>query len=375
MRIESDKVYVYRTPVEGSEAPFEVYRDLAYAALTRLDVDLPESGRITLKPNATVLYPPEQRIITHPGFLAGMIDALTDQGAALEQILIAEGNSGEHPEGGHTWKVSGYSDMLADKGVALEVLNGVETTSVAVEGGVVYDSYPIATAIAGSAFLFNVPLAKCHNLVCTTLSIKNLMGVLTSPVRHLCSTQEIDKPLGDDLWRITETGLSLFEDRFYHKLADLVTAVRAIGMPRLSVVDGLIGRDGTGFNEGDNYPLGWTVIGENEVHVDTVATYLMGLDPLQTPYLMVAARRGLGTNAIEDIEVVNLADGEVMNAAALNGARRPEPLMPICRTKEGYYPRYHEDGTAVPWSIDRINEQLEKDGKEALPVPSIAYAT
>ena len=55
--------------------------------------------------------------------------------------------------------------------------------------------------------------------------------------------------------------------------------------------------------------------------------------------------------SIEDIEVVDLADGEVMNAVALNGARRSEPLMPIARTKDGYYPRYREDGTAVPWKI------------------------
>ena len=90
MRIESDKVYVYRAPVEGSEAPFEAYRELAYEALTRLELDLPDEGEITLKPNATVLFPPEKRIITHPGFLAGLIEALVEKGVPPQRMQVAE---------------------------------------------------------------------------------------------------------------------------------------------------------------------------------------------------------------------------------------------------------------------------------------------
>lgn len=369
MRIESDKVYVYRTPVEGSEAPFEAYRELAYEALTRLELDLPDEGEITLKPNATVLFPPEKRIITHPGFLAGLIEALVEKGVPPQRMQVADGNSGEKEGHGHTWQVAGYRDALEERSVRLLDLNAVGTRPIAVAGGVVYESYPISTLVTDCAFLFNIPLAKCHNLGCTTLSIKNLMGVLTSPVRHLCATQVIDEPFAEDLWRVTETGLSLFEDRFYHKLADLVTAVRSLGVPRLSVVDGLIGRDGTAFNEGSNHPLGWTVIGENEVHVDTVGTYLMGLDPLETPYLKVVAERGLGTNRIGDIEVVDLASGQAASAAELVEMRRSEPLMPISSGGSGYYPRFREDGSAVPWRLDQVNQQLRKDGKEAIPVP------
>ena len=348
MRIESAPVYVYRTPVEGSEAPFEAYRDLAYAALAKLEIDIPDDGEVTLKPNATVLFPPEKRIITHPGFLAGLIEALVDKGLSPQRMRVADGNSGENEDHGHTWQVAGYTEALKERGVRLLDLNAVDTRPVAVAGGVVYETYPISTLVTDCSFLFNIPLAKCHNLGCTTLSIKNLMGVLTSPVRHLCATQVIDEPFAEELWRLTETGLSLFEDRFYHKLADLVTAVRSLDISRLTVIDGLIGRDGTAFNEGTNHPLGWTVIGENEVHVDPVGTYLMGLDPLQTPYLKVVAERGLGTNRIDDIEVVDLASEEILSAAALSEMQRSEPLMPISSGgTDGYYPRFRKDGAAV----------------------------
>ena len=139
-------------------------------------------------------------------------------------------------------------------------------------------------------------------------------------------------------------------------------------MPRLSIVDGMIGRDGTAFNEGENHPLGWTVIGNNEVHVDAVATYLMGLDPLMTPYLRVANERGYGSNQIDDIEVIDLATGELMDGTALQQARRGEPLMPIAGYGAGYYNRFGPDGSAVPWRLKDVNEQLKEDGKATIPV-------
>lgn len=374
MKIDPEKVYIFSPNLELEETPegpiasFDVYRKLAYEALSALELSLPEAGEILLKPNATVLYPPEKRIITHPGFLAGMLDSLVDRGIRRERLVVAEGQSGEYPDHGHTWEVSGYKGALEERKVPLVVMNGVETRQVPVEGGVVYPSYPIATAVTDCAFFFNVPLAKCHNLGFTTLSIKNLMGILTSPMRHLCTVQEVDKELGDDLWRLTESGLSLFEDRFYHKLCDLVAALRSLGMPRLAMVDGLIGRDGTAFNEGDNHRLGWTVIGENEVHVDAVATYLMGLEPEDTPYLKFAAARGLGTNRIEEIEVVDLSSGQVLERAELEELRVKQPLMPVARGRDGYYNRFRKDGSAVPWRVDQVNEQRQKDGLDLVSV-------
>ncbi|MBM3280286.1 MAG: DUF362 domain-containing protein [Candidatus Handelsmanbacteria bacterium] len=368
MEIHPDRVYLYRAQIEKDEAPFAHYRSLAYAALNALELELPTSGTVLVKPNATVLFPPEKRVITHPGFVGGILDALGDKGVGRQRLLVAEGQSGEQPQHGHTWEVSGYQEMLARRQVPLRVLNGVETQPVQVPGGVVYDAYPIAREVVECAFFLNAPLAKCHNLGCTTLSIKNLMGILTSPVRHLCNIQEVDQPFAEGIWRLNPSGLSLFEDRFCHKLCDLVAALRSIGMPRLCVVDGLVGRDGTAFNEGRNYPLGWAVLGQNEVHVDAVVTFLMGLDPEATPYLKFAAERGLGANRVDRIEVVDLIEGQTLDPGALRQRRSPSVLMPVARCERGYYRRFRADGSAVPWRVDDVNKQLQAEGREPLPV-------
>ena len=252
--------------------------------------------------------------------------------------------------------------MAESRKLKLTPLNDRPSRDVPVPGGAVFDAYPIYRDVTDCAFLFNVPLAKCHNLGCTTLAITNLRGILARPERHLCHIQEVDRPHENGIWRLTESGLSLFEDRFYHKLCDLLSALRSLNIPRLCMVDGLVGRDGTAFNEGENYPLGWTLIGENEVHVDAVATYLMGLDPETTPYLRFAALRGLGSNRVDEIEVVDLADGATMNPQALAQVRSGTVLMPIARYADGYYNRYRADGSVVPWRIDDVNRQRAADG-------------
>ncbi|MFC1525876.1 DUF362 domain-containing protein [Candidatus Latescibacterota bacterium] len=268
------------------------------------------------------------------------------------------------PPPGGLPQVSGFAQALGSLGLSLTNLDESQGVEAAVPGGVVFDTYRFSHHAAECAYFINVPVAKCHNLSCTTLCTKNIQGTVLSPQRHLCSIQEGDEPLAGDLDQLTETGLSLHEDRFCHKHADLVSARQRLGAPRLCVIDGLVGRDGTGFRHGDNRPMGWTLIGENEIRVDAVGTYLMGLDPEAVPYLKVAAARGLGTHRIDEIEVVDLATGQELDREALGKHRMDPPLMPLARYQDGYYARFRPDGSVVPWNIDCVNEQLIAEGKE-----------
>lgn len=401
MRLEPDRVYLYRTEVDSDQVPFERYEALAYDALSRLDLELPTEGTIAFKPNITIPVEPDTRIITHPGFVVGLLKRLIDWGVSPDRLVVMEGygrrrQSGNHKHRHHNhalhhhshhnhshnnrdqphWRprgplpeVSRYDEALEPLGLSLINHDDSEGVEVQLPDGVVFRSLKLTHHAAEAALLFNVPVAKCHNLSCTTLNTKNLQGLVLSPQRHMCGIQAEDEGLAEDeLARLTGNGVSLHEDRFCNKHADLLTAVRKTGVPRLCVVDGMVGRDGTAFNEGQNYPLGWTLIGENEVHVDSVATYLFGLDPEQTPYLRVAAGRGLGTNRIADIEVVDLATGDVLCTKALAEHRHDPVLMPLSRCEEGYYGRFREDGSMVPWAIDRVNLQRQKDGLEPIPV-------
>ncbi|MFH1566755.1 MAG: DUF362 domain-containing protein [Gemmatimonadota bacterium] len=370
MHCDSDKVYLYRTPVEGEAAPFDQYRDLARRALGQLDLELPATGSVLINPNITISCDPDSRIITHPGFAAGIVEALIEKGVAAERLVVVEGHGGGDPEG---WaRATGYEAALAPYGLRLVDLNVSEGVRVPVPGGVVFASLEFAREVTECAYYVNAPVAKCHNLIFTTLCMKNTQGTVKSPQRHMCGVQQEDEAFLEELGGLTPRGVSLHEERFCHKQSDLIAARRILPAPRLCVVDGLIGRDGTGFREGTNRPLGWTLIGGNEVHVDTVGTYLMGLDPARTPYLQVAAERGLGTCRIEGIEVVDLHRGRRLTGPELAAHRSDPVLMPLSQVNGGYVPRFLADGTVVPWALDRVNEWRAKRGQEPLAVPVAA---
>ena len=85
-------------------------------------------------------------------------------------------------------------------------------------------------------------------------------------------------------------------ERWQQGLARRLADLAQVAVPHLNVVEGVVGRDGTGFNRGANYPLGLVVAGVNMVAVDSVVSYLMGFDPQKLIYLRVAAEAGLGIN-------------------------------------------------------------------------------
>ena len=367
MTISPNVVYFLKASTCEYPPTPTAYRLLARRALSLFDLKLPAEGTVLLKPNATVLYEADSRIITHPEFLAGLLDVLIDTGISPDRLRVGDSQSGEFPDKGLTWESCGYLPMLTNFGVELVALAESEHIKVPVPDGVVYDAFPFAREVAECAHLINVPVAKCHNLGCITLATKNLMGVLLKPVRHFCRIQEVDNVLSEvDLWRLIESGISRFEDRFCQKLADLLSAVRNLGISRLNVIDGLVGRDGTAFNFGNNHPLGWTLIGENELHVDTVATFLMGLDPEAIPILQVLAERGFGTNRIDEIEIIDVETRAPIDE--ISKYRSVNIFMPAAKKQNGHYNRFRSDGTIVPWNIDRVNEQRKKDGLPSIPI-------
>lgn len=356
----AEAVYLWRTPYrEVSEVD---YAASAFTFLEVLSPDLPAEGTIVLKPNVTLAMSPDSGIIVHPEFVGGLLDALLQRGVSPDRLCVAEGHMPFQADGSRTWTAAGYTEMAERRRVQLVEVDEGEVTEVPAPGGVVYPSVPLAATVTRAAMVINVPIAKCHNLALTTLSIKNMMGMVIEASRHFCGHQVVDQSLGDRLLDVNGRGISLLEERFCHKLVDLASAVKALSGKGLHLVSGLIGRDGTGFGTGDNYLLNLVAASENPVHLDTVVTFLMGIDPLKTPYLTIAAERGLGTNRLEGIEVVDLWLGRRMAVEELERSVHQPAFIPLTRGSQGYQPRFRADNTLVPWALERINHHRERRG-------------
>jgi uncharacterized protein (DUF362 family) len=109
------------------------------------------------------------------------------------------------------------------------------------------------------------------------------------------------------------------------RLIDLAQVVQ----PHLNIVEGVVARDGTGFNRGNNHALGLSIAGTNMVAVDSVASYLMGFDPQELIYLKMAHAAGLGTNAIEQLDIYIVEDGAIVPCDDLKSLRAQPPLQVI----------------------------------------------
>jgi uncharacterized protein (DUF362 family) len=210
-------------------------------------------------------------------------------------------------------------------------------------------------------FFINMPKLKAHNLGLTTLSVKNLQGSVATGYGHYCNRwqtveylarrsylTDFDRNFVPEYYRNVETAFLrhraagfkhwdyegayplyekkggweafrkikgdpektkefmrgipdalMYDEMWCQRALDSATAI----IPDINIVEGIIGRDGSGFDFGRDYLCNYIVVGLSKIEVDTVASHLMGQDPRELFYTRIAKERGLGENNPEKIKI------------------------------------------------------------------------
>lgn len=329
-----EAVLVVRSSVPGAPS-WESYRAAAAAALAAAGVSV-RDARVVLKPNFTSGEhdgDPDSGIQTHAAFVWGMIDYLKAHGARGDGMYVLEDPRNSDDNEPRHWRGTGMPEVAERTGVRLRCPTSYTCTPREVPFPLVHATRKVSRlAVDPGTVLINVPKLKTHNLAITTLCMKNLMGVVNVWDRHYCSQSfaEIPPGMGSGTER-TRAGLELAQRRLGMRLADLAQVVR----PALNVVEGIVGRDGTGFARGRNYRTGLVVIGTNMVAVDAVASYLMGFDPARIIYLQVAAEAGLGVADVSRLRVLESTPEGIDACRDLARLRASRPFRAITGVK-GY---------------------------------------
>jgi len=168
------------------------------------------------------------------------------------------------------WQVaadSGWVEWAKEKGVRL--VNLSETKIVGFDFGVdgVIGTDMVSKEVIDAQVIISVPTMKTHLLTGVTLGMKNMYG--TFP--------EVDKAK-------------------YHKMKieEVIYEVNRAFAPNLVIIDGSIGNEAIG--PLSSRPIDFqTIIASNDVVcADSIASQLMGYDPLEVTHLKLAAERGLG---------------------------------------------------------------------------------
>lgn len=298
------------------------YRAASVETLAALDLSIPKA-KVTLKPNVVYGVAPDSGITVHPAFLRGVIDHLLANGFAPDAITVTEGGGGEADRDMSThFAAVGYDKVAAETGVNLVDLNADDFVRVDIPEGRVFQQMPIGKTVWDpDAFFINIPKMRTHNLAITTISIKNLQGIVVPlEERHMCTLFprfEGDRNEDNLSGSILDT-----HERWAHKICDISLARK----PDLNLVDAVVSRDGTGFRQGNNRPLGVVLAGVNQASVDTVGTTLMGINPADLTYLRVAGERGIGPTRLDDIRILEVQNGTLVERRSLDGLIADPPF-------------------------------------------------
>ncbi|MBN1294713.1 MAG: DUF362 domain-containing protein [Candidatus Latescibacteria bacterium] len=245
----------------------------------------------------------------------------------------------------------------------------------------VWKNIPTNRPIGDKDNLFiNMPKFKTHNLGLTTLSIKNRQGGVPSGYGHYCNRWEVmehlcrksyqidfDRDFIKNYYQNVESAFlkhraSGFKHYDYEQLYPIyekkggweafrkikndgkaieefmsdikgplmwdeqwsqraIDSAKAI-TPDINIVEGIIGRDGSGFHTGRDELCNIVIVGIGTTEVDAVGTYIMGHDPLEIPYLRIAKERGLGENNLDKIDIYRIKDNDIIPLKNLSEIKR-----------------------------------------------------
>ncbi len=258
------------TVVQGGEPRALVQQALANLGGIRRFVS--RQDVVVIKPNIAWDRTPEQAANTNPEHVAEVVRQCWSAGA--KRVIVTDVSCNEARRCFHR---SGIEAAARAEGAEV-ILPDPELYREVDLGGVVLKSWPVFTPFLEADKIFNLPIAKHHELTGATLGMKNWYGILGGQRNRL-------------------------HQQIHQSLADLASFM----LPTLTIMDcyRILLRNGpTGGNLEDVALKKTVVAGTDPVALDAyVAKAYWNLDPAQLPYLQMAANRGLGTVDFETLAV------------------------------------------------------------------------
>ncbi len=274
---------------------------------------------VAIKTNLTGgLYfePPEgllatESYLTHPEVVRALCELLRDAGARTLHIVEAVYDA-------ESYKVFGYEEVAADVGATLVDLNRPDpyedfAFAAVGDGWQIYDGFTFNHVLLEADAFVSVAKQKCHYNAGVTHAMKNLVGLVPA------SGYALDK---SHWWRSALHGHSDEETRV--RLPQVIIDLNRARPIDLALIDGVMTGEGGEAPRGSFAPVapGVLIASKDAVAADAVATAAMGFDPTIDPpnppflrgdnYLNLAHSLGMGTNRLEEIEVLGASIDDVV---------------------------------------------------------------
>ncbi len=223
-------------------------------------------------------------IVTDSRLVKALVELLLP---LASHVYITEGSSINRSETTKMFRHYGYGEIAAldPARVSLVDLNNDALVEKQVPGGKRMASRKVPATIEKVDVIINMPVLKIHFAAVTSLSIKNLQGVMPP--------------------------LEKYMSHFFGLWQNLVN-IHHLVKPKLIIIDGLTGLEDFGPISGTPKKMDILIGGTNPVAVDSVAMRTMGLEPKTSPPVFLAWIQGMGP--IEE-KMINIVGCPVNEAA------------------------------------------------------------
>ena len=243
---------------------------------------------VFVKVNLLLKATPDRAVTTHPELVRAVIRAVKSCGA--DAVAVGDSLAGRTtPSSARAvFEASGIGDVCRDEGARIVVLDE-DVTRVPAPAGRLYSSFNVGRQAVEADVLIDLPKMKTHGFMMFTGAVKNLFGCIPGLEKAQFHLKVPDRP------------------DFADMLIDLMLA-RA---PDLSIMDAVVAMEGAGPSGGTPRQVGALLASADPIALDVVAAAVAGFDPMEVYTNSAAARRGLGPESADDVEVAGVPWREV----------------------------------------------------------------
>ncbi len=336
-------VFIRRTKVpQKMDSARKLHEGLQLAReifVPKTEGGIPISHKILLKPNITSVRSRRPDVDnwgtgTDPDFYEGLILGLKELG--LRRFHFAEANLY------YGWHYRGFMDIHQRHGVRSNEpeqrfdtkRKNPDVVWSTVPDAVVYKRIPhFAPTNESDTWLLNIAKWKGHSM-CLTQAVKNEQGLVVLPYVRFCPgwsmvtgcpdhmkeniAQNVQKRvetffenhrrIGYERYNVPEEQKvsPIAQEIWAHKTCDNQSVLKT----GLSMIEGIYGRDGDGFDIGNDYLTNLVMFGKDKFRLDLIGLWLGGHEPGNIHLYRIAKERGLSdTFNPWDVPVYEWVDG------------------------------------------------------------------
>ncbi len=240
-----------------------------------------DGEKILLKPNLLSAKNPERAVTTHPQIFAGVAEKLIKY-----NLNLSYGDSPATDSPAKAGKTCGIEKEALKLGITPADFTG--SYDFEFPQGKVAKRFKFVNAVRDNDGIISLCKFKTHALTRFTGAVKNQFGLIPGLIK---AKDHVKFPSEKD---------------FTMMLTDLNLCI----LPRLYVMDAVVGMEGNGPAGGTPREIGLILVSTDPVAMDSVCITIMGLDNMQIPFIKAGKEAGLGESDLSKIQIIRMTEND-----------------------------------------------------------------